>query len=248
MEDNAYITSIAAGAFYLVVGLRLIRLSRKTGERPELLLGFYFGLSGAYYLGFNLPSLFGLDPWSRAIDWVIEWVYILGVIPYLFFVRSVFRSDATWARGLVGICSVLLLLGTGMGAVEGRPAFSLENPWFLVQWAGYTTPCVWMFWEALLCRRGARKRAQIGLCEPIVVNRYLLLALFGGFQFLACLADLSYAADISGNQVASLASDALLGSSEIASIVVLWLAFFPPLFYADWITRRAAILPTPMDG
>ncbi len=39
MEESAYITSILAGAFYLIAGLRLIRLSRRNGERPELLLG-----------------------------------------------------------------------------------------------------------------------------------------------------------------------------------------------------------------
>jgi hypothetical protein len=100
----------------------------------------------------------------------------------------------------------------------------------------------------MLSRRGARKRVRLGLCEPIVANRYLLLALFGGFQCLACLADLLFAADISGNQAVSLFSDALLGGSEIASVAVLWLAFFPPPFYSDWITRRAPILPTPMDG
>ncbi len=62
------------------------------------------------------------------------------------------------------------------------------------------------------------------------------------------LFDLSFAADISGNQAVSLISDTLLGSSEIASVAVLWLAFFPPRFYTNWITRRAVVLPTPMDG
>jgi hypothetical protein len=145
---------------------------------------------------------------------------------------------------LVGLCSIFLLVGT----IFGGASFSLDNPWFMVQWVGYTTPCVWLSCEALLYRRGAQKRTQIGICPPIVANRYLLLALFGGFQTLACLADLSYAAAIDGAQTISLLTDALLGGSEIASVAVLWLAFFPPLFYSDWIARRAVTLPTPMDG
>jgi hypothetical protein len=248
MEENAYLTSIVAGTFYLIASLRLLRLNRRTGERPELLLGLYFGFSGAYYLGYNLPSLFGLAPWPSSTEWIIEWIYVLGVFPYLFFIRSVFRPEATWAGVLVGICSVLLLVGTALGALDGREVYSLENPWFLVQWAGYTIPCAWMFWEAMLSRHGAQKRARLGLCAPVVANRYLLLALFGGFQSLACLADLYIAAEISGSQTISLISDALLGGTEIASVAVLWLAFFPPPFYANWITRRAVILPTPMDG
>jgi hypothetical protein len=246
MEEHAYLTSIAAGTFYLIASLRLIRLSRKNGERPELLLGLYFGLSGAYYLSYNLPSLFGFESWAPTAEWIIEWIYVLGVFPYLFFIRAVFRPEAAWAGVLVGYSTILLLAGTVLGGLDGREVYSFDNPWFLIQWAGYTTPCVWMGWEAMLSRKGARKRARIGLCDPVVANRYLLLALFGGFQSLACLADLSYAADVSDSQQASLISEVLLGSTEIASVAVLWLAFFPPRFYADWITRRAVIAPTPM--
>jgi hypothetical protein len=158
----------------------------------------------------------------------------------------VFRPEATWAGVLVGLCSVLLLAGTALGTLAGSEVYSLDT-WFMVQWVGYTVPCAWMCWEALLARPGAQKRVRLGLCEPIVANRYLLLALFGGFQFIACLADLSFAADISGSQAVSLISDALLGGSEIAGVTVLWLAFIPPLFYTNWVTRRAVILPTPMD-
>jgi hypothetical protein len=248
VEEYAYLISILAGTFYLIASLRLIRLSRRTRERPEMLLGLYFCLSGAYYIGFNLPSLFGLDPSSGMGEWMLEMVYVLGVFPYLFFVRTVFRPAVTWARALVWICSIQLLVGTAMGALDGTNAYSLDNPWFLTQWAGYTLPCAWMCWEATLSHLGAKKRARLGLCAPVIANRYLLLALFGGFQVMACLADLSYAADISNNQAASLVSEALLGGAEIASVAVLWLAFFPPPFYTDWITRRAVILPTPMDG
>jgi len=248
MEENAYLTSIIAGAFYLIASLRLLRLNRRTGERPELLLGVYFVFSGAYYVAYNLPSLLGLDPWTASAEWILEWIFVVGVFPYLFFIRRVFRPEVAWAGVLVGCCSILLLLGTALGALDGSGIYSFNNPWFLVEWAGYTAPCVWMCWEALLSRQGAQKRARLGLCEPVVANRYLLLALFGGFQCLACLADLSFANDISNSQTASLISNVLLGGTEIASVAVLWLAFFPPRFYSDWITRRAVILPTPIDG
>jgi hypothetical protein len=248
MQEGAYATSVIAGTFYLIASLRLLRLSRKTGERPERLLGLYFGLSGVYYFGYNLPTLFGFGPWSSAIDWVIEWIYTLGVFPFLLFIRTVFRAEEAWAGVLAGICCALLVVGTGMGAIEGQVAFSLGNPWFMVQWAGYTAPCAWLCWEALLCRRGARKRVRIGICEPAIANRYLLMALFGGFQVLACLSDVSFAYDVSGSRTVSLISDALLGGTEIASVAVLWLAFFPPPVYTDWITRRAVISPAPIDG
>jgi hypothetical protein len=248
MEEYAYLASIFASAVYLVASVRLLRLSQRTGERAELLLGFYFGLSSAYYLAYNLPALFGLDSWSTSAEWTIEWLYVLGVFPYLLFIRSVFRPENSWAGVLVGVCSIFLLAGTVLGALDGRGVYSLDNPWFLTQWVGYTVPCVWMCVEALLSRHGAQKRVRIGLCAPVVANRYLLLALFGGFQVVACLADLSFAADLDGGQTASLFSGALLGGTEIISVMVLWFAFFPPPFYTNWITQRAEILSTPVEG
>jgi len=248
MEQYAYVASVVASAFYLVASIRLLRLSRRTGERAELLLGLYFGLSSIYYFSYNLPNLFAFDAWSPSAEWALEWIYILGVLPYLFFIRSVFRQGERWATGLVAICSVLLLAGTAVGTLDERVVYSLNNPWFLVQWVGYTTPCVWMGCEALLSRHGAQKRVRVGLCLPIVANRYLLLALFGGFQILACFADLLFAADLDGNQAVSLLSGVLLGGTEFASVGVLWLAFFPPHFYSNWITQRAEIQSSLVEG
>ena len=247
MEEYAYLASIFASLFYLVASIRLLRLHRRTGERAELLLGVYFALSSAYYFTYNLPSLLGFDAWAPAVEWSIEWLYVLGVVPYLLFIRSAFREKDAWAGVLVAVCAILLLVGAVMGTLDARGIYSLDNPWFLTEWVGYTAPCVWMCSEALLSRHGARKRVRIGLCPPVVANRYLLLALFGGFQVLACLADLSFAADLGGGETVSVFSSALLGSAEIASVVVLWFAFFPPAHFANWITRRATIIQTPLE-
>jgi hypothetical protein len=247
VEENAYIASIAASAFYLIASVRLLRLHRRTGERPEQLLGIYFALSGLYYLGYNIPSLFQIDAWPSQAELVVEWTYMIGVLPYLLFIRSVFRPNAAWASWLVGISSVALLVSTLVTTATGSVEYSLSSPWFITQWLGYTAPCIWLGWEAVLYRQSATKRARIGLCPPIVANRYLLIALFGAFQFFACLTDLAVANEISGNQTVSQITDALLGGTEIASVAVLWLAFFPPLFYTNWITQRVVILPTPMD-
>jgi len=115
----------------------------------------------------------------------------------------------------------------------------------VAEWVGYTAPCAWLCGEAALYRRGAQKRARLGLVQPIVVNRYLLLAILGVLQTLACLSDLSFAYEISNDQAVSTVSNLLLGGTEIASVMVLWVAFFPPTFYANWITQRAATGPAP---
>ena len=67
------------------------------------------------------------------------------------------------------------------------------------------------------------------------MNRYLLLALFGGFQVLACLSDILLAIDFAEKQAASGSADLLLGAFELAGIAALWLAFFPPAIYRNWV-------------
>ncbi len=89
--------------------------------------------------------------------------------------------------------------------------------------------------EAVLCRRNAVRSAQIGLADPIIVNRYLLLVVFGGFQVLACLTDILMAIDFAATNAASGLADLLVGGSELAGIATLWLAFFPPKAYLDWV-------------
>jgi len=239
MEGNGYLTAIAAGTFYLIVSLRLIRLNRRTGERPELLLGLYFAFSGQWYVLYNAPYYLGLEALPPLIEHGIEWIYVVGIISYLLFIRTVFRPDAAWANALVIVSTAFLVVGAGVSSLSGSFDANLGNPWFVVEWVGYSVPCVWMCWEAILSRRGANKRSRIGLCDPIVANRYLLLALFGGFQVLACLADLYWVYDKESGETVSMLSDALLGGTEIASVTLLWLAFFPPRIYQNWITERA---------
>jgi len=248
MEYNAFITSIGVSAFYVIASYRFMRLYRLTGMWPELWLCLYFALTSLFYLQLELPGLVGIDSWPPAVGVGFEWVYVFGVFAYLFFIRSAFRPTSIWANVAVGVCSAVLFVSTVLGTRDGPVEYSLDNRCFLAQWVGYTIPCVWICWEALCLRRGAKRRARIGLCPPVVANRYLLLVLFGSLQLLACFADLAWANDIGSGQTVSTASDLLLGFAEIASVSVLWLAFFPPHFYTDWVTRTAVILPTPMDG
>ena len=248
MEENAYLTAVIAGTFYMIAGVRLLRLGLRTREHPELMLSAYFAGTGIWYLITYSPYYLRFDSLSPQADIAAYWIFVIGVFPYLFFIRRVFRPNAAWASGMVVVCGVFLVLGGAHLIVESPLVETLDNPWFIVMWLGYAVPAMWMGWEAKLAHRSARKRARIGLCDPVVANRYLLLAWFGCFQTLAVLVGLYWAYDKDVNQATSLFADALLGGTEIAGVSMLWLAFFPPAFYRNWIAARAVILPTPMDS
>jgi hypothetical protein len=247
MEQSAYLISIAAGVFYLIAGYRLLRLSRRTGEHPELLLGIYFAFSGLWYVLYNAPYLLGMEALPPLIGKGIEWLYVVGVVPYLLFIRSAFRPGSAWATAVVIVCTLFMFAGAIVTSVTGELSITLDDPAFLIEWIGYTVPCVWMCCEGALSNAAARKRVRIGLCDPIVANRYLLFACFGFCQTAACASELSWAYVNSTGAASSSISEVLLGGTEIASVAVLWLAFFPPLVYRRWIDGRAASLSTPAE-
>lgn len=245
MEQSAYLISIAAGSFYLIAGYRLLRLSGRTGERPELLLGIYFASTAQWYLLYNAPDVLGMEALPPLIGHGIEWIYVAGIIPYLLFLRGAFRPKSAWATALVIVCTLLLVAGGAASSLGGGNFNSLNDPGYLTEWVGYTVPCVWMCCEGAISHAAAKKRVRFGLCDPIVANRYLLFACFGFCQVAACAADLRWAYEISTAGAASPFADGLLGATEIVSVAVLWFAFFPPLVYRRWIDGRAASLSTP---
>jgi len=248
MEKSAYLISAAAGAFYLIASYRLLRLSGKTGERPELMLGLYFAFTSQWYLLYNAPYFLGIEALPPLVEHAVEWVYAVGVIPYLLFIRSVFRPDSAPAAAVVMVCSLLLFAGALGSSLGGGFSNSLSDPAWVTEWIGYTVPCFWMCCEGSISHATARKRVRIGLCDPIVANRYLLFACFGLCQIAACVADLIWAYGNTTTEPASSFATGLLGATEIASVATLWLAFFPPLVYRRWIEGRATPPPATAEG
>jgi hypothetical protein len=244
MEQGAYAAELLAAVFYIVAGARLIRLSQRTGEAPERLLGLYFTASGIAYVGWTAPIILNLGPLAEATDFAAWTIYSAGVIPCLVFIRRVFRPNDAWAGGLVFVCTAALVLAAAVLTARGDRYPSLDEPFFWVQWIGYTTPTVWLTVEALLAYGIAAKRARVGLSEPLVANRYLLLGIFGVFQVLACLSDIPMAAELAADHAASAGTDAVLGAMELAAIASLWLTFFPPSAYLTWVTGST---PAPAD-
>jgi hypothetical protein len=248
MELIAHLISIATGAFYLIASYRLLRLSGRTGERPELLLGVYFAVAGQWYLLYNAPYFFGVEALPPLIGQGTEWLYAVGVVPYVLFIRGAFRPESAWATAVVILCTLFLFAGAAISSLGAGFSNSLDDSGYLIEWVGYTVPCFWMCCEGALFHSAAKKRVRIGLCDPVVANRYLLFAGFGFCQIAACAADLIWAYGNSAAGAPSSLAGGLLGATEFASVAALWLAFFPPPFYSNWIARRAVILPTPMDG
>ena len=119
LAEGSYGTQLFAALFFVLAGARLLRLSQKTGEAPERLLGLYFALTGIAYEGWTLPYMVAVGSWLYRVDSASWIAYSVGVIPYLLFTRVVFRSKDGWATALVIACVGALCVGTGVLATRG---------------------------------------------------------------------------------------------------------------------------------
>jgi hypothetical protein len=241
METDAYLGELIAGVIYLIAGCRLLRLGRRTGEAPERLLGTTFllmGVSAGFYV---LGAFRVLGSLETLVTFAGRVSYLPVPIMLVLFTRRVFRPRERWTAWLVWATAAFLFLGTGGSVLlEGDwQGFSVNNGWFWLEWLGFTLPFGWAGAEALLQHVRARRRVRLGLSEHLVCNRLLLWALFGALQVCASLVLIPQYAQYQRDNLFTATWDMLYGGFVIASLVMIWLVFFPPVVYRRWIAGAA---------
>jgi hypothetical protein len=240
MEGHAYLGEIAAALAYLVVGARLLHLASRTGELPERLLGAMFLFTGASYVLYDLPIIFDSESLWTPFNFAGRVLFLPAPIFLAVFTRRVFRAESAWAKWMVRGCAALLVVGVTGSALRGDwEGFSISSPWFWLEWSGYTIPYAWAGAESLIQYGQARRRMQVGLCDPLVCNRFLLWGLYGTVAAIVSLMIPIQHGAYQQEHVFNAMWDTLIGAGEILSIVPMWLVFFPPAPYRRWITGFA---------
>jgi hypothetical protein len=246
VEIYAYHVGYCVGALvHLIVGVRLFALSARSAQPQDRLLSWAFLFWALSYLIYGVPWV-----WLRNED-LIPTLFTfgsmmslhLGTIIFAFFTRAVFRSQERWAvwllAGMVG-CLIAGVAGSvWVGDWEGESP--LSNPWWWLTRVGSAAPNVWMAAEGLAQYVKARRRRQLGLCAPRVCNRYLLWGLAGAlWSVLEVVESAEYIVFESTGRWSDTLS-ALVGFLEAVPSVIIWLVFFPPVFYRNWIDRLATV-------
>lgn len=233
VQNELYLGELATALFYLFVGARLMRPAAGAGEAPERLLGWLFLVSGISYLLYWVPVSEAKAP---SMVLAARTVYLPAPVLLAIFTRRVFRPREPWAAWLVYATAFLMVASLGTSLLYGDwEGFSLASPWFWSEWLGYTLPFGWAGIETLHQYAQARRRLALGLCTPVVCNRFLLWGLFGVAQVTTCLVILGQYADYARHGVWSGGWDLLVSAIEIPSIALIWLVFFPPERYRRWI-------------
>jgi len=241
MEGDSYLGEMAAGIIYMLAGIRLGLLGRRTREIPERLLGasfLFIGFSGFVY---SLSSVEVFRSFWTPINFTARIAYLPGTMLVAVFTARVFRPKDAWARWLIWGLAALIVAGVGGSVLRGDwEGFSLSNAGFWLEWVGYTVPFGWASGEAFRQYRQARRRVSVGLCEPSVCNRMFLWSLFGAVQFASCVVVIGQYAAYERENVFSSTWDWLYSGASLAALVVMWIAFFPPKVYLRWINAAAA--------
>ena len=213
--------------------------------RPEFYLGLAFLMDGfSYGLG-DIPFVFGADG-------LIEELGFLGRVfgggcsfGIALFTWRVFRSGAAWARGLLWLVGVLIAGGLVISALEGdwEGLTPLTGAGFWLDWLGTLAPFLWLSIESSRQYLVTRRRVPLGLIDPLVCNRYLLIAVYatmGALTFFI-LIPMYIIYELHGTWSAGL--DLVVGAAEFVSLLALWISFSAPAFYRRWVSGPGAATP-----
>jgi hypothetical protein len=231
--EDLYLGELVTSLFYLAAGLRLRQLPGRTPETPERLLGVLFFVTGISYVVYWVPAPLAL--WTP-LAFAGRVLYLPAPVLLALFTRRAFRPNSRSAAWLVHATAALLVVGLTGSVLSGDlEGYSVSNPWFWSEWLGDTLPAAWAGGEALHHYAGARRRVRLGLCEPLVCNRFLLWGLFAALWLAANLAVLGQYDAYEREGVFTLSWELLVGALEVGALVPIWLAFFPPLMYQRWV-------------
>jgi hypothetical protein len=247
----------------LVIGVRLLRLSRRTGGGPELWLGLFFLV--ASFLGMGLAYLVYMS-WADAALALPEPIGSVCNAGYLFgttagmgclyvFTWLTFRPRERWARVLVAAVLTTMLVGyLAIGFTDGYRLRLAPGVAYWITWAARTSVFLWLLIEAFRYWGLLRRRLRLGLAEPLLTNRFLLWGIWASAVLLTGLIDpvtrfwyvRAYGA--SGELVPEMGQPVVLGmviasaALMIPAMTTLYLTFFPTEGYRRWVEARSASL------
>ena len=260
MQALGAVVTIGNLLLCLVVGIRLIQLGRRTTGGPELSLGLFFvsyfflanALSCVLYVGWADASLSPPELVLRGLSAAYVFFAGVGVAGLLHFLRLTFRREQRWSLPLASVIGAATFGGAVYyGLSEGFSVRVMNGVGYWVSFCGRVTPFVWLAAESFLYWRRMERRLRIGLADPVVSNRFLLIGVWSSIAFLLALADpaarLLYFLRSGTTEI----WDPVIGMPIILWVIpttslfaalgalALFLAFFPVAGYRRWLGQRA---------
>lgn len=240
------IVALGFGAFFvssLAIGLRLVWLAHRNRGLPELLIGL--GILGIGPAGFALTvfaMLFGegRPALTVAVLAASQLAIAGGAVSAYLFNWTVFRPDAAWARALVAAAAAVFAIAFFARLATGGYVLPMRlDLWTQLSSFNVIACLLWGSAESLRYHGLMRRRARLGLADPVLTNRFLLWGLGIGSAGVGSLVG-NVVMMVRGTVMQELdgltLSNSLFG---LASAVLMWIAFLPPASYRRWLEGRA---------
>lgn len=232
---------VAFGLVSLVTGLRLLVLARRTRALPELTIGIGFVVG--VLLGFVPETLLYStqvvpDAWTGPLTHVAELSIRVCALAILVFTWRVFVPYAV--HGVVVVIALATVMAVSFWMAPGglqHAETASERAWVQAWFVARTAALLWGTFEAGRYWLSSRRRAAIGLADPVVSNRFLLWGVaMGAASFLMGSMLLAPAFGLEASDIRWLLAESSFGSLAAGAI---WLTFFPPRAYRAWLEARA---------
>ena len=222
---------------YVLVGMDLLRRAAKTRGLAEFILGLAFIFNGLSYFFADLPSVTHNDVILNVFSYIGRICAGLCALTITVFVWRVFRAGAGWAKWIVWADGGLLLLGVTVSALEGdwEGVYPLTYTGYWFEWLGGIVAFIWLAVESLHAYSRSRRQVRIGLGDPLVTNRYLLIGLYGTLAASTYPIFLWMYIGYELNGTWSEPFSVISGIVEIVSLAALWISFSAPAFYRRWV-------------
>lgn len=234
VQLTGYVAFIAAS---LYLGVRLLRLARRTRETAELSLGLAFLLSGGFgyifWLALVAALILGVDPrWTKALTIAGLVPTIVGAVANGVGVANVFRTGRTWPYLLIGGLSLAMagLWIVLMGASADTVSMVF---WYILLLSGLIY--LWGSVEALVVARQLHRRARLGMADPEVVNRAAQWSLASAAVVL--MIAIGFAARLVFGRTPPPSISTVTSLLGVVAAVAIWLGFFPPAAYRARLAR-----------
>ena len=242
MQSFGPIVSLASLALSILVCVRLLIVARRTRGTPELAMGIYqllIVLAIAIYAAlrgrFVAGDIAGTFPWVVFANYLIS----LGVISLAIGVWRIYRPTQGWAMALCAGLSVWVLAGctwTAFGDVlPSTVAATPANAFFV---SGRSAVYVWGGVEGLRYAQMMKKRASLGLGNPMIAHQILLWGCFSLTMGVLAVSALSAGWVLGDAYTLSVPAQLITPAATFVASICLWLGFFPPAAYRRVIAGR----------
>ena len=209
----------------VTVGVRLLLLTRRTRQAPELLLGLSFLLMGG--VGYPLAIAARAGGGSATLLTIALAAQDVACMAMYAAAWRTFRSQDAWGAWVCAAAGVGFAASVGLALSTGDPNSGGGYYLGLGVRAG---AFAWMAGESYRYAGLLARRLQLGLVDPVLANRFRLWTISSGGVLLGFGVFLVGRLTTDGVATAPwvLATTSLI---SLVSATSMWLAFVPPAAY-----------------